>query len=196
MSRKIQWTIGVDEAGRGPLAGPVAVGVVAVRGKLPKKLQLTKDSKQLSPQARESWFLRIDQAAKEGKLSYACTLISPTVIDREGITTAIRLALKRALAKIDHDPKLTKVLLDGSLKAPSEYHNQKTIIRGDATVSIIALASVVAKVTRDRYMVKISRKYPEYNFHQHKGYGTKEHYILLKRHGLSAIHRRSFVIDR
>lgn len=192
MSQKTLWTIGIDEAGRGPIAGPVAVGVVAVRGDLPVSLLLNKDSKQLSPSARGVWFNRIKQASQEGQLFFACALISPTNIDKQGITKSIKLGITKALGKIEHDPTLTRVLLDGGLRAPDEYEDQQTIIRGDATISIVSLASVVAKVTRDRYMEKIARQYPEYNFAKHKGYGTKEHYLLIKQYGLSTIHRKSF----
>jgi ribonuclease HII len=193
MSQKIIWTIGIDEAGRGPIAGPVAVGVVAVRASLPEDLRLGKDSKQLSPKARASWFGKIEQAAQEGVLQYACALVDATIIDKQGITAAIRQGISEALAQIDHQPAESEVLLDGGLRAPSVYQKQQAIIRGDASVPLIALASVVAKVTRDAYMEKMATIYPEYGFERHKGYGTKAHYEAIRQHGVAPVHRASFL---
>lgn len=190
---KSTWLIGIDEAGRGPIAGPVAVGVVVVKGELPDDLKLTKDSKKLTPKARAEWFNKIRLASKNNLLQFACVLVSAQVIDRSGIFFAIKKSLKSGLGKIIHEPKETLVLLDGGLKAPTNYPHQKTIIKGDEKESIIALASVVAKVTRDFYMTKMAEQYPNYGFAQHKGYGTKNHYLAIQKHGLSPIHRRSFL---
>ncbi|KKS95032.1 MAG: ribonuclease H, partial [Candidatus Giovannonibacteria bacterium GW2011_GWB1_43_13] len=119
-------------------------------------------------------------------------------IDKKGISHALRLAVRRCIDKLKtrlpdgqvENSKL-KIVLDGSLYAPPEY-NQRTIIKGDEKIPIIAAASIIAKVTHDRKMVRLAKKYPKYSFHIHKGYGTKLHYKLVKKHGLCDIHRRSY----
>jgi len=199
-----RYVVGIDEVGRGPLAGPVAVAAVAMR-----ELQISnqdlrffkgiRDSKKLSAKKRTEWFLKIK---KNQNLKYAVSFVSPAVIDKKGISFALRLAVRRCLEKLNKNCKLRaaaynlktnnyKLLLDGSLFAPPEY-KQKTIIKGDEKVSIIAAASIIAKVTRDRRMVSLSKKFPDYSFEIHKGYGTRLHCELIKKHGLSEIHRQSF----
>ncbi len=190
---KMKWLIGIDEAGRGPIAGPVAVGIVVVKGELPEDLKLTKDSKKLTSKARSKWYGKIKLAAKDNLLQFACVLVSAQVIDRSGIVAAINQSLKSGLEKTEHEPTDSLVLLDGGLKAPSYYPQQKTIIKGDEKESIIALASVVAKVSRDFYMTKIDQEYPHYGFAKHKGYGTKDHYLAIKKNGLSLYHRQTFL---
>jgi ribonuclease HII len=118
-------------------------------------------------------------------------MVSHTVIDTKGLTYATRLGVKRALKKLEIK-KNVLVLLDGSLYAPKEY-KQKTIIGGDDTYKIIGLASIVAKVKRDRRMKNLSKQYPGYSFDVHSGYGTKKHYEAIKKNGISLIHRRSFL---
>lgn len=200
----IKYFIGVDEAGRGPLAGPVAVGVVCVpllctgraahpllraRGKRGN----AKDSKQLTEAAREACFKDIQKAKKEGTLYFSVALVGAGYIDRRGIVWAVHECIQRSLLKLNINPEECVVLLDGSLKAPPEFRSQKTIIRGDATEPIIALASIVAKVTRDRKMCRVARKYPAYGFEKHKGYGTRAHYEAIQRNGICLLHRRSFL---
>lgn len=189
--------IGIDEAGRGPLAGPVSVGVFAVKSKsIPKDFLGVKDSKQLSEIQREEWFSKIRLAQKSGKISYTVSFSSAAVIDKRGISYAIRSAISRSLKKLEKNNFISlnsKILLDGSLKAPDKFKNQKTIIDGDAKEPIIALASICAKVLRDRKMKKLAEIYPQYSFEIHKGYGTKVHYKAIKKHGISKIHRRSFL---
>ena len=197
--------IGVDEAGRGPLAGPVAVGMVAVPigYNIKKKFPGVADSKKLSPKKREVLFALLEAAAKRGEASFTVQFASAAYIDKAGITKAIARALTRGL---DHLTKVSplykgltfvdrlphmRVLLDGSLKAPKEY-TQKTIIRGDATEPIISLASSAAKVVRDRHMVRLAKKFPRYGFDVHKGYGTKMHGQAIERFGWCPEHRRSF----
>lgn len=183
--------LGVDEAGRGPLAGPVAVGVVSA----PEGLDISEefpgvaDSKKLREKRREEIFERL---LSHPTVRYTVELEDAKTIDREGIATAVRLALYRGVNILAPDSAVVKVLLDGSLKAPPEY-KQETVIGGDATVPIISLASIAAKVTRDRLMCALAEQYPEYAFEQHKGYGTKKHYEALRKHGLCAIHRQSFI---
>lgn len=191
------FTVGIDEAGRGPLAGPISVGAFSIKSKdILKRFKGVKDSKQLSEKQREEWFKTIKQRRKEGKIAYAVSFSSAEVIDSKGITRATRAALNRCLKKLenkDFAPLKCKVLLDGSLYAPSRYADQKTIIDGDAKEPIIALASICAKVLRDRKMKRLAKKYPQYGFEIHKGYGTKAHYRAIKKHGVSKIHRRSFL---
>ncbi len=189
--------IGIDEAGRGPLAGPIAVGAFSVRSKdTLKKFKGVKDSKQLSELQREEWFKRIKEERNNGMIGFAVSFSSAEVIDTKGITHATRAALNRCLKRLEkHDfaARKSRILLDGSLYAPSRYKDQKTIIDGDAKKPIIALASICAKVLRDRKMKRLAKKYPKYGFEIHKGYGTKAHYKAIKKHGLSEIHRKSFL---
>lgn len=194
MNSDLKWTIGIDEAGRGPVAGPVAVGLFAVAGELPEDLRLTKDSKKLSAKKRQEWVEKIKAGKSEGlDIQFAYSLVSSDTIDNRGITQAIKIGIKKCLEKIEHEPAQTRVILDGGLRAPTEYQNQETIIGGDASESLIALASVVAKVARDNYMTKIADDYPAYGFKQHKGYGTAYHMAKIKECGMCEIHRRSFL---
>lgn len=189
------YIVGVDEAGRGPLAGPVTVSAVVMPRELPPSFfRGLKDSKHLTAAAREEWFAyaRESKAKKKG-IRYAVSSVGSRTIDRHGIMPAIRLATKRALERLALDPRKCLVVLDGSLYAPKTYIHQRTIIRGDERVPIIKLASVMAKVRRDRYMVKLAARHPGYGFEKHKGYGTRAHYRCLTRLGLCAVHRRSFL---
>ncbi|MBP9856171.1 MAG: ribonuclease HII [Candidatus Pacebacteria bacterium] len=190
-----KWLVGIDEAGRGPLAGPVSVGVVVAPSafKTAFKKYAVKDSKKLSEKDREQWYKWLNKERREGKLNFATALVSNQIIDKQGIVPAVRLGIKRCLTRLNLEPEECEVLLDGSLKAPLIFKQQKTIIKGDETEPIIALASIAAKVRRDRYMCRLAPKYPKYNFEIHKGYGTKAHYAALKKHGLSTIHRLSFL---
>ena len=186
-----KYIIGIDEAGRGPIAGPVAVGLVMILKKDRNLLRGVKDSKKLTPKQREKWFKKIKKLEKEGKLFSSCSLVSEGVIDKKGIVYAINLGIKRGCSKAGN--KNSEVLLDGGLRAPKEYKNQKTIIKGDQKILVISAASIVAKVTRDRKMFVLAKKYPKYGFESHKGYGTEEHYRNLKKRGLSKIHRKTFI---
>ncbi len=193
-----KYTIGVDEAGRGPLAGPVAIGAVLVPvgfKKWPLKRGL-RDSKKLSEKKREEVFKWMKEQ-EEIKISVA--LVSAEAIDREGIVPAIKKGIAGTLNKIlakfpgeSWNILEVRLLLDGNLRAPEEFTNQKTIVRGDESELSIALASIAAKVTRDRHMCRLTDTYPQYNFAQHKGYGTKAHIEAIKEYGLCKIHRRSF----
>jgi len=185
--------LGVDEAGRGPLAGPVAVGVVAVPRHFDfDLLKGVRDSKQMTELGREIWFERLRVLEAEHGLQYTVIFSSALVIDRFGITRAVRRAVWRGVRTLAPEPEGVKVLLDGLLHAPEEYE-QKTIIRGDQTEPLISLASIAAKVKRDRLMRTHALRYPEYGFEQHKGYGTAQHHEALIKYGLSAIHRKTFV---
>ncbi|MFM2381398.1 MAG: ribonuclease ribonuclease [Candidatus Parcubacteria bacterium] len=197
-----KWVIGIDEAGRGPLAGPVAVGVALVpQGFDFDLIPGVGDSKKVSEKNREAIYLRAKILQKQGLLSYVVVLTPAKTIDKIGIVPSITKAMYQALTKL-HRQGLCNlsqmedvlVLLDGGLKAPSEYLHQETIIKGDSKEKVIGLASIMAKVTRDQYMDKVS-KLPDflaYNFAVHKGYGTKTHLELIKKHGLSTEHRQTF----
>jgi len=201
-----KWIIGIDEVGRGPLAGPITVAAVAVLLKkpilksdfsrfreveLPGKLAGIRDSKKLTPRKREVW----DTIIRKNFL-HTISSVQPKSIDTRGISVAAHLAVKRCLQKLPKayglKPKACSVLLDGGLHAPARYANQKTIIKGDELHPIIAAASIVAKVHRDRYMLRLHKKLPQYGFDRHKGYGTKAHMAAIREHGLSEHHRVSF----
>ena len=204
MKPKPKYIIGIDEVGRGPLAGPVTVAAVAVtvNYKLQKPNSKLRDSKKLSAKQRELWF---DYIKKNKKLFYAISSVSPRTIDKINISKAANLAatraLKRLLMKHRLPRKKIKIFLDGGLyinkfqitksKCQTNYKIQ-TIIKGDEKIPAIALASIVAKVTRDRKMRKLHKKYPKYGFNKHKGYGTKKHIKAIKKHDLTDIHRKTF----
>lgn len=197
MNKLTKYLIGIDEAGRGPLAGPVSVGAVMLNIQDLKEREKwfsgIKDSKKLSEKAREEWFAKMKKAKRDGWLKFAVAFGSARMIDKKGIVFAIEYSLRQALLKLGANPKKTTILLDGGLKAPPKYIYQKTIIKGDEKEPVIALASIAAKVSRDRLMKKISRKYPKYNFEKHKGYGTLGHYKKIKKHGVLPLHRKSFL---
>jgi ribonuclease HII len=184
-------SVGIDEVGRGPLAGPVAVGAVVL--KKPMALSQVRDSKQLSPKQRDEWFDWVHAQKKAGVLDFAVSFVSPRMIDKIGIVPSIQRALNVSLRQLMIAPERAEVFLDGGLQAPLEWQNQKTIIKGDTQEVSIALASIVAKVLRDRRMIQYAHKYPEYGFEKHKGYGTKPHYTALKKHGVCPLHRLTFL---
>lgn len=189
-----KWLVGVDEAGRGPLAGPVAVGVVKVARDFDwSLLSIIDDSKKLKASVREGVFKEVQQLKRRGLIEYAVGMTSAKVIDRFGIVLAIKRAEARAFSKLGLLPAECFIKLDGSLSAPVEFA-QETIIKGDSKEKVIGLASILAKVTRDRYMVRIGAKpqFAPYTFATHKGYGTKAHRAAIKMHGLSNEHRQSF----
>lgn len=190
----------MDEAGRGPLAGPVAVGVVAVAlgFDVAKEFRGVADSKQLSEKKREALFEMLEARVAHGDARYVVAWGSEGEIDTRGIAVIIREAVARGVAALTkkHDEGQTFIMLDGALRAPAEYR-QQTIIGGDASVPLISLASIAAKVSRDRLMCSLAPRYPAYGFERHKGYGTAAHYAALRAHGLCAIHRRTFIhLDR
>jgi len=192
------YLIGIDEAGRGPIAGPVAIGVLAVRS--PQALDYfngIRDSKKLTHKEREAWFVRIKKAVDEGSLTYSVSYAQSQTIDAKGIVEAVQSAINRSLRKLEKhlrfEPAACHVLLDGCLRAPRNYINQETIIGGDDKEAIIALASICAKVLRDRRMVRLAKKFPGYGFERHKGYATRGHYRALKKLGMTEVHRRSYL---
>lgn len=187
-----EFLIGADEAGRGPLAGPVSVGAVCVPlgFDVLKEFPAAKDSKLLSRQKRELIFDEVERRASRGDLQFVVRFADHSFIDKFGITRAVESALWSGVRELSA-PSHSFVLLDGLLRAPEAYA-QRTFVHGDLKVPLISLASILAKVTRDRTMEALSVRYPEYGFEQHKGYGTQAHRLAIKRHGLTDIHRKSF----
>ena len=193
--------IGVDEAGRGPLAGPVAVGTVKIPNPTSPRLRRAsknffkgiKDSKKLSYEDRELWFALALEAKRKGTLEFAVSLVSEKVIDRKGIVFAVCLGIKRCFDKLQINEAESQIFLDGSLKAPEKFTHQLTVVKGDEKIPIISLASILAKVVRDRKMIRLSKKFPEFNFHIHKGYGTSQHRWAIRKYGSTIIHRQSFL---
>jgi len=192
-SKNIKYVVGIDEVGRGPLAGPVAVCAF----KMPVNLSVIgfgplKDSKKLTPQKREEISAKLKILKKEGKVDFSVCYESAKNIDRIGISKCIKNCLAKGLKNIKAKPEECLVLLDGGLKAPEEFKNQETIIKGDEKERVIAFASIVAKVSRDALMCKLAKKHAGYFFEIHKGYGTSKHCEAIKKNGLSLEHRRSF----
>lgn len=192
-----KWLIGVDEVGRGPLAGPVMVGAALVPGDFDwALLPGVTDSKKLTEKKREAIFANALDLQQAGKVWFAVAEESAATIDATGIVPSIRSALVRALTDVVERSAVVvpsvSVLLDGGLMAPAEYLHQQTIIKGDATEPVIGLASIVAKVTRDRELVRLAAEYPGYGLEVHKGYGTVAHRAAIREQGLSAIHRATF----
>lgn len=191
----MKWIVGIDEVGRGPVAGPVAVCVCTIPVSEYKKLSWGKlnDSKKMSPKLRELWSKKAHKMKKDSKLKFSVIYRSAIFIDRNGISTSIKSSIAEGLQKLNLKPNDCQVLLDGSLKAPKEYKNQKTIIKGDQKEKIISLASVIAKVDRDKKMNSFHKKYPKYLWSKNKGYGTREHYKAIHKYGLTILHRKSFL---
>ncbi len=180
----IKLLCGVDEAGRGPLAGPVyAAAVILPRGLVIDGLN---DSKKLSEKKRELLFGQICAAA----VSYGIARAEVEEIERLNILNATFLAMNRAIACLNPQPELA--LIDGNRSSGIRI-SSRCVIRGDSLCADIAAASILAKVSRDRFMLEMAEQYPEYHFEQHKGYGTKLHYEALREYGPSPIHRMSFL---
>jgi ribonuclease HII len=179
--------VGIDEAGAGPLAGPVVAAAV-IFDSIPDHNDLVaiNDSKALSASKREF----LNEIIKKHCAYYAFGEASPREIDELNILQARLLAMRRALDKIEH---CDAILIDGTFAIPRLNKLQCTVVGGDAKILSIAAASILAKVHRDNIMRKLDKKYPEYNFAQHMGYGTKLHRELLQKYGPSPIHRLSFL---
>lgn len=175
---------GVDEAGRGPLAGPVYAAAVILSPDC--VIEGLNDSKKLTEKKREALFDEI----KEKALAYGIASADEKEIDEINILNATFLAMKRAIASLSVRPDLA--LIDGNQKPHTDIE-EVTIIKGDAKSMSIAAASVLAKVSRDRFMLEMAEKYPQYEFARHKGYGTKLHYEKIAQYGVCDIHRRTFL---
>jgi ribonuclease HII len=181
---------GIDEAGRGPLAGPVSVGIFGMRtGFELKGFPKGRDSKKMSEAEREKWFAIFVEEKKKGNVFFEVGFSTAIMIDKKGIVSAIRAAMEKCLRTVSTS---SKILLDGALHAPDRYISQKTIIKGDEKEKLIACASIVAKVSRDRVMKKFTKKYPDYGFEVHKGYGTALHRAKILKSGFTDIHRKTF----
>lgn len=193
--KKPLWVIGIDEVGRGPLAGPVTVCAIAVpyaiytKGMWPG---LT-DSKKMTAQARTKWYREAARLERTRMIRFALSSRSAQTIDTKGIASCVRECIVSILKKLALPPEHCLVLLDGGLKAPAQYIHQQTIIRGDSKEPVISYASVIAKVHRDLYMTRAHRKNPEYGWDANKGYGTSDHRNTLIKQGITALHRTSFL---
>jgi ribonuclease HII len=185
----MQYVIGIDEAGRGALAGPVSVGAVCI----PRVLGWDdfpglKDSKQLTPKKRDEWLATIQS---DLRLSWAVSFSSPGDINEKGIVWATNTAATKSAQAVTRASG--EILCDAGLKIAHPWP-QRAIVRGDETEVAIALASVVAKVLRDRYMAEIAALYPQYELEIHKGYGTKRHREAIRTHGpVDGLHRTLFI---
>ena len=179
-----EFVAGVDEAGRGPLAGPVAAGAVILPGD--HDILYLNDSKKLSAKKRDMLFDQI----KEEALAWSVGLVEPARIDEINILQATYEAMRLAVSQLKVKPT---VLVNDAVTIPGISIPQVPVIKGDAKCISIAAASILAKVTRDRIMEEMDEKYPEYGFAKHKGYGTREHMDAIREHGPCPIHRRSFI---
>ncbi len=175
---------GVDEAGRGPLAGMVCAAAVI----LPRNIEIPglNDSKKLSEKKRES----LSELIKESALSYGIAFASVEEIEELNILNATYLAMNRAIEQLSIKPELA--LIDGNRNTGIKYES-RCVVKGDARCADIAAASILAKVSRDRLMYEMAEKYPQYHFDKHKGYGTKLHYEAIREFGPCPIHRKSFL---
>jgi len=190
----IRYLVGIDEVGRGPLAGPLAVGAVCVAIDFDWSIfKGIRDSKKLTHRDRVRWSrVFMDIQLQKKNVGSAISFVSPQVIDRKGIRYALQKAIQRSITRLDAPPDQTLVLLDGGLRAPQEYQYQKTIIKGDEKFPVISAASIIAKVARDKRLVRYAERFPEYGFDIHKGYGTKKHRESIKKYGMCDIHRQTF----
>lgn len=175
---------GVDEAGRGPLAGPVyAAAVILPKGHI---VEGVNDSKKISEKKRELLFDKIISEC----VSYSVGIATEKEIDEINILQATFLAMRRAVDGLTIKPDIA--FIDGNRKPGLDIEEQ-VIVKGDAKSANIAAASIIAKVSRDRYMLQMAEKYPQYQFEKHKGYGTKLHYEMIEKYGISPIHRKTFL---
>lgn len=176
---------GVDEAGRGPLCGPVCCAAVILHPEKP--IEGVNDSKKLSEKKREQLFEEICEKA----LAYSIVFVGPEVIDEKNILWATMDGMKQAVESLDISPNF--VLVDGNRCPPKMELPCAPQIKGDAISASIAAASILAKVSRDRYMMELDKQYPQYQLAKHKGYGTKLHYEMIETYGIQPFYRRSFL---
>ena len=215
---KDEYIVGIDEVGRGPIAGPVAVCAFRCRTDFFDDIEIKtplRDSKKLTNKQREKWFEYLKQEKEKGHCDFAVSMVSAEWIDKVGIVRSIQKALNESLGKVTSPEILfvrssdeggrgarpsqkefqasLHIYLDGGLKAPKEYTNQQTIIKGDELHPVISCASIVAKVTRDNLMTKYAKEYPHYDWDKNMGYGTKSHYAGIKKSGVCILHRKTFL---
>ena len=179
---------GVDEAGRGPLCGPVCCAAVVLKDDF--VCEEINDSKKISEKKREKLF----DVIIENAVSYSIVFVDPKTIDEINILNASLLGMKQAVKSLNLTPDL--VIVDGNKVPPEMDVETKAVVKGDAKSLSIAAASILAKVSRDRYMEKLHEEYPQYRLDKHKGYPTKLHYELLAEHGIQDFYRRSFLKNR
>jgi len=193
--KKVEWIVGIDEVGRGPIAGPVTVCAFALKVQYISDIAKMgfKDSKKLSPQKREQFVQILNNCAHLDMCTWVIESSNSTMIDTKGIVSSIQSALDRCLKKLAIHPEHVDIYLDGGLHAPKNYFRQHTVIHGDDLFPVISCATIIAKVYRDHMMEKLDLKYPEYGFIDNKGYGTVSHYKAIKKYGPSDIHRTSFL---
>jgi ribonuclease HII len=197
LGQEFQYFVGIDEVGRGPVAGPVFVCALMVKAsKIDEIVENAglplRDSKKLTEKMREKWFEKIKEFKTKGFLKYAVVSAAAGEIDKKGISVCIKACCEAATLKLKPEKDETKIFLDGGLKISGDFV-QETIIKGDENIPVISLASIVAKVLRDREMKKLSADYPGYFLEKNKGYGTKDHLEAVKKYGLTEFHRRSFL---
>lgn len=198
--KRCTWIIGVDEAGRGPVAGPLSVGLVMMRKKdaenLCTELSTVRDSKKLSPSKREQVIAQARDLEISGHLFSRTVLTDAYRIDSTGVSRCIKESIKEGIEELLEftgvNPASVFVQLDGALEVPLKI-KQQTTIKGDSKIFSIALASIYAKVTRDQVMEQYDIRYPAYGFYNHKGYGTAEHMKMIKQHGPCLIHRKTYL---
>lgn len=215
---KSSYIIGIDEVGRGPIAGPVAVCAFICKPDFFDSIEIDiplRDSKKLTKNYREKWFEYLNDEKKKGNCDFAVSMVSAEWVDRVGIVRSIQKALDASLGKIitqnhknfsplypqagsdtsknSYDLALYRIFLDGGLKAPKEYINQETVTKGDELHPVISCASIVAKVSRDNIMANHAKDYPNYGFDKNSGYGTKAHYDAIKTYGQTTLHRKTFI---
>ena len=189
--RNYQRIAGIDEAGRGPLAGPVVAAAVIINLELKTKdfkiFKEIKDSKKLRPKRREKFY---EIFISHSNIEWGIGIISQKIIDKINILEATKMAMLEAIKKLKKEPDF--LLIDGNFLLEKLTISQKAVVSGDEKIISCAIASIIAKVSRDRIMRALDKKYPHYNFRRHKGYGTKEHFQNLNKYGPCSIHRRSF----
>ena len=213
MGKRDRYIVGIDEVGRGALAGPVVVAAAAVSQKAQRivcgaesRLGKLKDSKKLSPRKRAAW---LEYFKGHRVIVFASARVYPRGIEKMNISASANKAALKAFEKIltvTHVPfSMFQVYLDGGLylgngksgarqgNSKKERKNVKTIVKGDEKIMAIKIASIVAKVSRDTYMGRLAKRYPEYGFEIHKGYGTKAHFRAIRKYGASSVHRKSFL---
>lgn len=174
--------LGIDEVGRGCWAGPLVAGAVILKRAIPG----VRDSKQLTRKAREA----LDIVIRRRAVAYGLGWVAPDELDEVGLTAAVRLAYRRALAEIA--TAYDQIIIDGNYNFLADLPNARAIVKADATVPAVSAASIIAKVARDRYMAQAALQYPGYGFERHVGYGTAAHAAALQQFGLCELHRRSF----
>ena len=191
LSKGLKIVVGIDEAGRGPLAGPVVAASAFIKTKSFSYKKEIRDSKKLTPKKRQEIY---DLLMNGSDVEWGIGIVSEKIIDKINILEASKLAMKMSaldLSKKIKPKKIDFLLLDGNFKIKVDLM-QKSIIRGDDKVFSIAIASIIAKVTRDKMMEKYHKQYPLYGFDRHKGYGTKLHFKMLEKYGPCKIHRKTF----